>query len=456
MRSKYPRIVIAGTNSGVGKTTIVTGLLASLHEAGLNIQPFKVGPDYIDPGFHSRAAGRVSCNLDTWMVPPEKLQSTFTYIADDADLSVIEGVMGLYDGGKEGISSTAEIAKRLDAPVILVIDCRSVGASAAAVALGYREYDPDVRMAGVILNKLGSETHEDMIREAMKKIHMPVLGAIHRMETLQTPERHLGLTPVTEIDPDSVIHSMKEAVTGSLNIDRIVEIAQNAPSLETGERNVSAVRKTVRIGVASDEAFSFYYPTSLAALERMGAELIRFSPLTDTSVPDADGLIFGGGFPEMFLDTLRDNTAMQESIRQAAAAGMPIYAECGGLMYLCRSISDFEGRMYPMTGLVPADCRMQKKLQYVGYVKGTALRSSVLADKGDVLTGHEFHFSLLDGLASDFPYAYSMKGTRRRETHAGGYANGHLLASYLHLSFDGNEKAGRHFITECESFRRKQ
>lgn len=446
-----PRVVIAGTNSGVGKTTIVTGLLAYFHSKGLKVQPFKVGPDYIDPGFHEKAAGSPSYNLDTWMTPAEHLASNFSYLSRNADISIIEGVMGLYDGGANGVSSTADIAKKLHAPVILVLDCKSVGYSIAATALGFREYDKDTPIAGVILNRLGSDRHEAMVRDVMEKIHMPVIGAYHRDDDLKTPERHLGLTPVTEIETADLIRHMGEDAGRWVDMEKLLSIARGAAPLDVPEEKEEIRKTRVRIGVARDEAFSFYYPASLHALEKMGAELVDFSPLRDSRLPDVDGLIFGGGFPEMFLHELENNVSMKEAIHRAKDAGMPIYAECGGLMYLCEKIRGFDGDAYDMAGLVPGVCVMQKKLQRVGYVTGRALRRSIIADEGDILKGHEFHFSLLD-CGDDFPWAYDLKGTRQKEGHLEGFAEGNVLASYLHLSFEGNPKAAEKFMASCEAF----
>lgn len=446
-----PRVVIAGTNSGVGKTTIVTGLLAYFHSKGLKVQPFKVGPDYIDPGFHEKAAGSPSYNLDTWMTPAEHLASNFSYLSRNADISIIEGVMGLYDGGANGVSSTADIAKKLHAPVILVLDCKSVGYSIAATALGFREYDKDTPIAGVILNRLGSDRHEAMVRDVMEKIHMPVIGAYHRDDDLKTPERHLGLTPVTEIETADLIRHMGEDAGRWVDTEKLLPIARGAAPLDVPEEKEEIRKTRVRIGVARDEAFSFYYPASLHALEKMGAELVDFSPLRDSRLPDVDGLIFGGGFPEMFLHELENNVSMKEAIHRAKDAGMPIYAECGGLMYLCEKIRGFDGDAYDMAGLVPGVCVMQKKLQRVGYVTGRALRRSIIADEGDILKGHEFHFSLLD-CGDDFPWAYDLKGTRQKEGHLEGFAEGNVLASYLHLSFEGNPKAAEKFMASCEAF----
>ena len=448
-----PRIVIAGTNSGVGKTTIVTGLLSFFHSQGLAVQPFKVGPDYIDPGFHEKAAGRHSYNLDTWMTPADHLASNFAYLSKGADISIIEGVMGLYDGGANGVSSTADIAKRLGAPVVLVLDCKSVGYSIAATALGFREYDRDTHIAGVILNRLGSDRHEAMVREVMEKIHMPVLGAFHRDEGLKTPERHLGLTPVTEIETADLIRHMGEDAGKWVDTEKLLAIARSADPIMVDEEEEGERKSIVRIGVAKDEAFSFYYPASLHYLEKLGAELVPFSPLRDSTLPDVDGLIFGGGFPEMFLHELEDNKGMKESIRKAAADGMPVYAECGGLMYLCEKIQGFDGDSYDMVGLVPGICEMQKKLQRVGYVTGKALRKSIIADEGDTLRGHEFHFSTL-ACGDDFPWAYSLQGTRQPKGHDEGYAKDNVLASYLHLSFEGNPKAAEKLMKSCLGYKR--
>ena len=453
-----PRIVIAGTNSGVGKTTIVTGLVGYLASQNLNVQPFKVGPDYIDPGFHEKASGRSSYNLDTWMTPEDKLVDTFQKLSEGADISIIEGVMGLYDGGANGVSSTADIAKKLQAPIILVLDCKSVGYSIAATALGFREYDKDVHIAGVILNRLGSDRHEQMVREVMEKIGMPVIGVFHRDDQLKTPERHLGLTPVTEIETNQILKHMAEAAEKSVDIEQLIAIAKSAPQIPKTEKTEVTNPRNVKIGVAKDEAFTFYYPQSLEYLEELGATLVPFSPLKDKQIPEVDGLIFGGGFPEMFLNELSGNADLVENIRRLAKDGMPIYAECGGLMYLCRGIEGFDGDYHEMVGLVPAVCQMQKKLQRVGYVSGDALKNSIIADKGDMLKGHEFHFSTLvpDCSSEDFSWAYSLRGTRQAKPHEEGYTYENVLASYLHLSFVGNPKAAEKFINSCMKYQSKK
>ena len=450
---QIPRVVIAGTNSGVGKTTIVAGLLAAYANGGRTVQSFKVGPDYIDPGFHKIASGRDSYNLDTWLVPPHKLNPFFATMAHGVDLAIIEGVMGLYDGGREGVSSTAQIAKQLNAPVVLVIDCKAMGESAAAIAKGFRDYDPEVNFGGVILNRLGSANHERMVREGMDKIGVPVIGAIYRDDRMHSPERHLGLTPVTEVDPTEAIATIQHAVESMVDLDALYKVATSAAPMPAPIDATKGVTKRTKIGVAYDEAFSFYYPASLSALEAQGAELVYFSPLKDSVIPDVDGLVFGGGFPELFLQALSENTAMKESIRKANQRHMPIYAECGGLMYLCESIHDFEGSVYKTVGIVPANCVMQQKLQKVGYVTATAKRDTLLGAMNTAIRGHEFHFSTMEPTIDDFPWAFHLEGGRKPQSYDGGYATKNVLASYLHLNFAGSDEGAQHFVDTCAAYK---
>lgn len=456
---EIPRLVIAGTHSGAGKTTIVTGLLAALRNRGLNVQSYKVGPDYIDPGYHQLASGKPSHNLDTWLLPPEKLLPFFSKSASGNDMAVIEGVMGLYDGGRSGISSTAAIAKELKAPVVLVIDAKSMGESAAAVALGYTSYDPAVNIIGVIFNRVGSPTHKAMIADAMERLGIPVLGFLPRDVALTTPERHLGLKPVTEHDAQATITTMQQWIENHLNIDALLEEARKACPLEkiTALYSPDQPLRRVRVAVAQDEAFSFYYPESLETLNTFGADLIPFSPLTDTGLPpDVDGVILGGGFPEMFLPELSANHSMHQALQAAHAMHMPIYAECGGLMYLTQGITDFNGQMFPLVGLLPATCAMQHKLQTVGYVTATAVQDTLLCRNNESLRGHEFHFSQMTpepAHAADFAWAFQFTKTRTGQTYYGGYAKHNLLASYLHFHFAGHPAAAKRFINHCLAYR---
>ena len=469
MRNSIPRIVIAGTQSGSGKTTLVTGLLAALRARELSVQSYKVGPDYIDPGFHALASGRPAHNLDTWLVPAAKLPALFLAEAGDADIAVIEGVMGLYDGGRQGVSSTAEIAKLLHAPVLLTIDCKSMGASAAAIALGFKSYDPDVNIAGVLLNRLGSATHEDMIRTAMEAISMPVLGAIHRDDALHLPERHLGLTPTTEVEAAETVRKMGEAVGRQVDVEGIVALAKKAVTFENPDASLpsqSSLRMTappegeplalpLRLAVAHDAAFSFYYESSLAVLESLGATLVPFSPLKDASIPEhVSGLLIGGGFPEMFASDLAANASMRRSIREAADAGLPIYAECGGYMYLLEDLVDFDGKAHPMCGVFPGRAAMTKKLQMVGYVTAKMQRDTILGPAGTELRGHEFHFS--QELEREEPVRpYTFTKLRNGATYGAGQQRGNVLGSYLHIHFAGCPGAAGHFVEACRAYGKK-
>lgn len=455
MQWNIPRIVIAATQSGGGKTTLVTGLLAALRARGLRVQSFKVGPDYIDLGYHQLASGRTGHNLDTWLVPEARLTEIFARECADADIAVIEGVMGLYDGGRHGVSSTAAIAKALDAPVLLVIDAKSVGASAAATALGFRVYDPVVDLAGVLLNRLGSETHEEMVRTAMAGIDLRVYGALRRDAALALPERHLGLTPVEEHAAAATIAAVGERVEAGLDLDGILELARSASPLSVASPVHTEAAASVRIGVARDEAFSFYYAASLAELEAHGAEIVTFSPLHDEVLPDVDGIIIGGGFPEMFAGELAANHSMRDSIRRAAEEGMPIYAECGGYMYLMESLIDFGGMAHDMVGIFPARARMTEKLQMVGYVEAEQLVNTVLGAPGLVLHGHEFHFSVEEAdeeAAAVRPFRFTK--LRNHAQYPAGHIYQNALGSYLHLHFAGCQEAAKHFVEACRRWGR--
>lgn len=445
----FPRLLIAAAGSGSGKTTVVSGLLAALRHRGLRAVGFKVGPDYIDPGHQRRAGGCPVCNLDTWLMDRGTMSALFARSAREADIAVVEGVMGLYDGGRGGISSSAEVAKLLGLPVVLVINARSMGESAAAVALGFREYDRSVDFRGVILNGLGSDSHGKMIAEALDRAGIPLLGALKRDEGLKLPERHLGLVPVEETADREHAGRVRAAVEAGVDIEALLALARSAPALSVPLPPAPApVGRGLRVAVARDAAFSFYYPDGLMALEDRGAELIFFSPLEDEVPPEADGLILGGGFPEVFAGELEANVPMRREIARRAARGLPVLAECGGLIYLSRSLTDFEGRRFEMAGVVPADCRMNKKLQAVGYVEATALEDTILCPRGTSLRGHEFHFSSMTP-DEGFPWAFQFERLRTGASYPGGYAAGSVLASYLHVNLLGQPEAADRFLRRC-------
>ncbi|WP_279008141.1 cobyrinate a,c-diamide synthase [Synergistes jonesii] len=449
-----PRLVVAAVHSGSGKTTIASGIAAALAARGLRVHPFKVGPDYIDPGYLGLAAGSRADSLDTWLTGEETMKKIFLSASEGADVSIIEGVMGLYDGGAGGVSSTAQIAKLLRAPVLLVIDVRSMGESAAAIAAGFRDYDRRVALRGVIINRFGSENHRKMVCDAVRRAGLPVLGALPRNKDAEVRERHLGLLPVEENDDGRYIETVRKMTESSVDLDALLQIARSAPPF--GELPAPALRaeKKAKIAVACDEAFSFYYPESVSALEAAGAEIINFSPLNDEKIPDCGGLIFGGGFPEVFAARLAANGPMKESVVAAASSGMPIYAECGGFMYLTREITDLDGVPHKMAGVIPMRCRMNDSLRTVGYVTAKALFDNVVAAAGERLRGHEFHFSSAEE-EGEIPHAFEFTKNRGGETYSTGYAKGNVLGSYLHLHFAGFPKAALRFVEKCAEYEKR-
>ncbi len=455
----FPRLVIAATQSGAGKTTIVSGILAALKKRGLKVQSYKVGPDYIDGGFHSLASGRAAHNLDSWLVGEKNLANIFFETFGDADIAIIEGVMGLFDGGRGGISSTAEIAKILNAPVFLVIDAKSMGTSAAAVALGFKNFDKDLNFAGVILNRIGSESHKKIICDALEKLNIKCFGAVKRNAEFFLPERHLGLVPTAENNFSEVIEKISVAVEKQINLDKLFEVAKNQmESLKDGkiESKISSFltpHSSLLIAVAKDEAFNFYYEESLRELEKLGAEIIFFSPLKDKVLPEKiSGLILGGGFPEMFAEQLEKNFSMRESIKNFAEKKLPIFAECGGYMYLMKSIENFSGKVFEMCGAIPNRSKMTDKLQMVGYVSATLTKNCIIGSVGDKIQAHEFHFSIEEKNLSE-EKIFDCEKLRTGEKYFAGWANENILASYLHLHFVGCPSVAKNFVESCKKFR---
>ncbi|MGI9860308.1 cobyrinate a,c-diamide synthase [Moorella naiadis] len=454
------RIVIAGTRSGVGKTSIATGLMAALAARGMKVQGFKVGPDYIDPSYHTLATGRPSRNLDTFLCPPAAVLEAFEGAAVTGDIAIIEGVMGLYDGHRDnGSGSTAAIARLLAAPVLLVVDATSLGQSVAAEVLGYRSLDPGVQLAGVILNRVSNEAHLELLRRAIEEYTgVPVVGWLRRGALPPLPSRHLGLIPAGEqAGLPAVLAELAAAVAAGLDLERVVALAGGAGPLPAGAgRFFAAARaeagETIPVAVARDQAFSFYYQDSLDYLVALGAELLPCSPLQDSSLPpEAAGVIIGGGFPEIFLEELAANRPLLEDLRRQVARGLPLYAECGGLMYLTKSSTDLEGHTWPLAGVIPAACRMQRKLAGLGYREAYLCRDNLLGRQGDRLYGHEFHYSTLADTATGFPPAYTWK--LRGVPHYDGYGTRQVVASYLHLHFLGNRQAAQNFLAACRKFK---
>jgi cobyrinic acid a,c-diamide synthase len=459
----YSRIVIAGVSSGVGKTSLTMALIADLRSRGLRVQPFKVGPDYIDPSHLAQAAGRPCYNLDTWMVSKPRMLDLFTSTASSADISIIEGVMGLYDGhsSTSEIGSTAEVAKLLNAPVILVIDAGAMARSAAAVVLGFQHLDPRVNIVGVIANRVGGEGHANLLREAIEPATgIPLLGYLTHNPDITLPERHLGLVPTSErkIDPTHLA-ALAERFRATCQSERILELARQAPPLEhhiSKEFHIAEDTKPdVPIAIAQDEAFNFYYPDTLDLLRKAGARLILFSPLHDERVPeDIYGLYFGGGFPEEYAQGLTANGSMREDIARLIGQDIPCYAECGGLMYLCRSIRLASGEELPMVGAIERESSMNKGAYglVIGYREAESLQDTLLTRKGEVVRGHEFHYSSLDRPFSREAAAYQLTPGDRVE----GIVKGNLLATYVHLPFSGFPVAAQRFVQAAQSWKDAQ
>ena len=453
MPRRVPGLVIAGAASGVGKTTVAIGLMRAFSRRGLRVQPFKVGPDYIDPSYHHLACGGRSRNLDTWMVSPEIVRELYDRANDSADLALVEGVMGLFDGrsGRDEAGSAAAVARLLGLPVLLVLDVGKMARSAAAMALGYQRFDPRVKVAGVIANNVGSVGHFEMVRDAVESaIGLPVVGYLPRRDDLQLPERHLGLIPVAEgtvgVDFVERVAQQVEETVDLEAVRRLAELAESVAVAPSGIFPKSPMSPRTAIAVAQDEAFCFYYQDNLDLLEAWGASLVPFSPLRDERLPDGvQGVYLGGGFPEAFATSLAGNRSMLASIRFAQADGMPIYAECGGLMYLCAGLTDLEGRRHSMVGIVPAEVTMPGQPLTLGYVEVRARRDTNVLKKGEMARGHEFHWSALETRLDEASTPYEVTGEGRRE----GYLEGNLLASYVHLHFASQPYLARNLVQTC-------
>ncbi len=457
-----PRLVIAGASSHVGKTTLTAGLIAAFVRRGLDVRPFKAGPDYIDPTYHALAAGVPCRNLDGWMLPHDRLRALFTHASQNADLAIIEGVMGLYDGfeytGEAG--STAELAKLLCAPVVLVLDVRAQARSAAATALGFQQLDPAVPLAGFLLNRVGSAAHGRGITEAIEDATgLPVFGTVPRADDLVIPERHLGLIPTDERgDLSALIANLAALVAESCDLDALFAVARSAPPLppETlpAFAPVAAGSDVPVIAVARDRAFSFYYEDNLDLLRTFGADVQFFSPLADAALPDGTAAIYlGGGFPEIYAADLAANAAMRAALRTAITGGMPCYAECGGLMYLTDALVDMGGTRHEMVGALPGYARMLPQRSRLGYTTVCARTDTPLLRAGERARGHEFHYSAWEAVPADTPHAYDVQPRRddaapRRE----GYVRGNLLASYVHLHFWSNADLARRFVVTAAAY----
>jgi len=423
-----PRIIIAGTQSGCGKTTVASGVMAALTKRGLKVQPFKVGPDFIDPSYHTAICGRPSRNLDPFMMGEEGVARTYEQGSNGADIAVIEGVMGLFDGiDGTDFASTAHVARILNAPVVLVVDVQGMSHSVLALTRGFQDFDTTITIAGVILNRVGSPRHRQMIE---KSLEIPALGWIPKSKDIVIESRHLGLKMAHETGPGVDFGRLIEE---SCDLDVIRACMYEGPVL-TSQKTISlpGKRKQIRatIGVALDDAFCFYYQDNLDLLRATGADLLFFSPLKDP-IPDVDAFYFGGGYPELYLSLLESAVCTRE-LKSVVETGMPVYAECGGLMYLTREIAT--DRTYKLCGILPASVEMTNKIQALGYVRGESIGNTSFLPQLQCLTGHEFHYSVMN---PDRDAQFAFRLTRGKGIKSGkeGLVSGNVLGTYTHAYF---------------------
>ena len=472
-----PRIIIAGTTSGVGKTSITLGILYILKNLGLKIQSFKIGPDFIDPSYHHFVTNSPSYNLDSWLMGKKGLINTFEKYTIGKDIAVIEGVMGLFDGagGKNNFASTAQIAKILNSPIILVIDASKAARSIAAIAYGFMKFEKGLKIKGIILNKISSNRHFNFIKDAFEnKIKIPIVGVIYRNQELIFSERHLGLIPREELDDKrrKVILNSAKVLSESLDAEKIVSLIRpqkietvRKKKIDTGkEQN----KQSIKIAVALDESFNFYYQENLDTLQKKGAQLIFFSPLNDLRLPEeVDGIIIGGGFPEILARNLSRNQSMMRAIKKIAESQIPIYAECGGLMYLSKSIKEGPSsykndkipeskgnfnKTYRMIGLIDAMTNMTDQLT-LNYTQGKVINESLFGNINRV-RGHEFHFSVMENISNDSKFSYYLNKGKGITNQKDGIVVYNTLASYTHLHFS-NTKLPERFILNCKKISRK-
>ena len=468
-------ILIGGERSGVGKTTVTLALLAGLTRRGWTIQSYKVGPDYIDPMFHRFVTGRDCRNLDPMLTSEDYVRRCFTANLAGADGALVEGVMGLFDGahGEDDWASSAHIARLLNLPIVLVLDCSRLSHSVAALVQGYCYFDPRLQFAGLVLNRVGSDRHLHLLQSALAPFDIPILGVLRRQEAITIPDRHLGLVPTAELDGlPQLIERLADLGDRCFDWERLLPLVQALPlRVDPADGTwVTSHTEPVRIAIARDPAFSFYYADNLATLEHLGAELVPWSPLQDEQLPpDVQGLYLGGGFPEMFAQQLSNNQAARAAVRTAIQAGLPTYAECGGLMYLCQAIADFDRHLWPMAGVLPTSARMGQRLT-LGYRRAIALQDTPLIAKGQQVCGHEFHRSYLTQPADDplfkithpaspsgQPLAFNLQQQSPPSGQSGqplteGWSWPNLHASYLHLHWGDRLELPRRFVEQCRNF----
>jgi cobyrinic acid a,c-diamide synthase len=457
-----PLLLIAGTTSGVGKTTVSLAIMhAFKNKKGLLVQPFKVGPDFIDPSYHKIITGKESRTLDAWFMGNDGIVSTVEKATIDVDIGVIEGVMGLFDGmsGRNDFASTAYVAKILNAPIILVVDAAKAARSIAAMIFGYLNFDKKLKIIGIILNNVSGSKHEKYLKEACKNsLNVPILGIVKRDKDLKMDERHLGLIPSDELNPSkrNKIVQLANKVSEEIYYDKILSLLKPRKSILTKSlRKESGVPKPVKIAVALDNSFNFYYNENLNILRNLGAEITFFSPISDTSIPNGiSGIVLGGGFPEVMADKLNSNQSMLKSIKKAGEQGIPIYGECGGLMYLTKSITGYKNskKVFRMVGIVDARTKMTGRLT-LNYTNAD-MNSTTFGNIKNI-RGHEFHYSKIEDLPSDSKFVYSLKrGIGVDGGRHDGILTNNSVASYMHLHFY-DSRFPKMWIKKCIEFQRK-
>jgi cobyrinic acid a,c-diamide synthase len=457
--SSVPCLVIGGTHSGVGKTTVAIALMIACVRRGLRVQAFKVGPDFIDPSFHRAATGRASHNLDGWLLSRDANLALYRRASEGADLSIVEGVMGLFDGrtADDESGSTAEMAKWLGAPVVLVVDGAGMARSAAALVHGFESFDPELGITGVIFNRVSSEKHFAYLRESLRgKCNATPLGYLSTEPTISLPERHLGLHLADEVLTPSLLESLSDWIERTVNLDGLLTLARSAKVMSEAPTLAEkrAWTNRVRIAVAKDRAFQFYYDENLRQLQENGADLVEYSPIDARCLPDdVHGLYLGGGYPELHAAELAANTSMRQSIRSFAQSGAPIYAECGGFMYLTEGIVDADGRYHEMCGIFPTRARMGRRLSALGYADLETLEDVGWLSAHERMRGHEFRYSAIDEMPASVPRVYNVHNVSG--SRLDGFLSGTVLGSYLHIHFGSCPTFAERFVAAA-SARRKQ
>jgi cobyrinic acid a,c-diamide synthase len=447
--------MIVGTNSGVGKTTVTLGIMSALVSKGIKVQGFKAGPDYIDPSHHKFVTGNASRNLDTWMMSDSVCRELFERSAIDADISVIEGVMGLFDGSinSTGHGSSAHLARVLKTPVILVISAKGIAQSAGAVVMGYKEFDKDVNLSGVIVNNVANHNHYDCIKRSIEDAcSVPVLGYLSKDQEITIPERHLGLVPSEEnIGHSNLYEKLGKMVLETIDIDGLLKAACSADAFPDYDKSIfldSNDSLNVTLAIAKDNAFCFYYQDDIELFEALGAKIKYFSPLHDKCIPvDVDGIFLGGGFPELNAEKLMENESMRESILDANNNGTIIYGECGGMMYLLEKLIDCDGRSFKMCGVLSGTSGMENKRQGLGYIIVNATSDNVICKRGDTFRAHEFHWSRLLDVPDDTVFAYKTQKSNGKQSKSDGIYRKNVLASYTHVHFSSHPELAKNILS---------